>query len=738
MSPSLAPNVPVAPQTASSGALAPPIEPLRDDPLFNIRKIYNRQSGGSNDANNAVPFNVPSAGVESSTTASDALSGYDFEGDDANDNVMKSRRESLSGSVDTYSDDDVDDDDDDDDDNENNVKVSFDMKLTDGVSPRGASPAATFTDSASAGSAAAHVLTKNVVAPTSAASASGSISAAPAPAAAFTSVISASDGVTYRAPDGTEFQTKASWRTYMMNKYYSFTGLVGPSATPAIKSPGEVRGQVFEMNRCRDISLVVMDYCELAAIEQLTSCRVFIGACVTTVSIRQCTDCTFFVCCRQIRLRNSSNCAIYSFASSEMHMEQSEGIRVAPFRGGYPEHSLHLRAASIDLAGKNRWCDVVDHSAGPGGARPRWSAVLDESVWEPAWYPGLICEDVVYKPSTSWPLIKTLPPPPNRPPPRPPSRQPTPPTPHVPLSVSALDAPRDVNTTPPPDSPLADSSTSGDADSSVRTLDHDDASTLPTAEAFGGSRGGVVTASSSLVIDTKSSSSQSHQSESLNNDLVIDVISYSNQSHAPLPLQKDSSSRTSLTANYHRTSTSPVTLPVLSVDVSDSAGLIEFEFRDEPGGSPPAPGGHPTSPAKVKGDNSSPGKSAISPGKSPIPEERLLLSPRSPQSPGIHRFDAVSPTHSDVPLPAAGHSSHHHDPSADASQPSVLEPSLPDAGHSAPHSSSSLQTSLSAPSLSPSTLQVSTRSRTPTYVTIIYFLCLAAFGAIYYAAAGFY
>lgn len=169
-----------------------------------------------------------------------------------------------------------------------------------------------------------------------------------------------------------------------MSTFYTFKNKVN-EPEPLVKNPGEVEGQVFEIGDCENSTLVVMDFCDQVQIDQVKNSRIFIGACSTSIFIRNCSDCIFYTCSRQLRLRDVVNCTLYTFSMAEVHIEDSNNVKFAPFNGGYPDHAKHLAAANLDTS-HNLWYDVFDHSD-PQKTRVNWS-LLEATLYEPQWFPA--------------------------------------------------------------------------------------------------------------------------------------------------------------------------------------------------------------------------------------------------------------------------------------------------------------------------------------------------------------
>jgi hypothetical protein len=195
----------------------------------------------------------------------------------------------------------------------------------------------------------------------------------------------------FKTPDGKEFATRAEWRDYMMLTFYSFKNKVDEPA-PLIKSPGSIDGQMFDIADCKNSTLVVLDQTEQVQIDVLENCRVFLGACTSSIFIRNCKNCVFYTCCRQLRLREVTDSTFYIYSMAEVHIEYSSGLKFAPFNGGYAEQAQHLAAAHLDVK-QNLWYDVYDHND-PGKTHSNWSLV-PESEYEAPWFPAGPCEPAV-------------------------------------------------------------------------------------------------------------------------------------------------------------------------------------------------------------------------------------------------------------------------------------------------------------------------------------------------------
>jgi len=186
----------------------------------------------------------------------------------------------------------------------------------------------------------------------------------------------------FTAPDGKEFESKVELRKYVMDKFYSFKNKENDDQL--IKRPGEINQQVFEISDCKHCTIVILDVTDQTYIDNLSNCRVFIGACSSSIFVRDCKQCVFFTCSRQLRINNVVSSSFYSFTLSEIHMELSSALQFGPFQGGYDMQSQHFEQNGFDV-NDNLWFEVYDHND-PDKLQTNWK-IIEPKSYEPAWFP---------------------------------------------------------------------------------------------------------------------------------------------------------------------------------------------------------------------------------------------------------------------------------------------------------------------------------------------------------------
>lgn len=192
----------------------------------------------------------------------------------------------------------------------------------------------------------------------------------------------------FKTPDGKEFTKKSEWRDYMVETFYSFKNKTN-EPEPLVKAPGDVAGQMFTIENCDGCTMALCDQSEQVHVDNVKNSRVMIGACASSIFIRNCQDSVFYCCSQQLRLRDCVRCKFYVFSVAEVHIELSSKVEFGPFRGGYPEHGDHLKAAKLDTQ-HNLWYDIYDHNDSLK-TKENW-ALIDPAKYESPWFPLGECE----------------------------------------------------------------------------------------------------------------------------------------------------------------------------------------------------------------------------------------------------------------------------------------------------------------------------------------------------------
>lgn len=93
------------------------------------------------------------------------------------------------------------------------------------------------------------------------------------------------------------------------------------------KRPGSILGQPFTIANCSNCTITIPDYCDQVQIDDVTNCRIFIGASSGSIFVRDCKDCTLTIASKQFRSRDCYNCTVYLYCATVPIIETSIGMR---------------------------------------------------------------------------------------------------------------------------------------------------------------------------------------------------------------------------------------------------------------------------------------------------------------------------------------------------------------------------------------------------------------------------
>lgn len=99
----------------------------------------------------------------------------------------------------------------------------------------------------------------------------------------------------YVATDGTVFEDRTLYRKHEMETQYTFRG---KRSTRLVKS--KVNGQPFEISQCEKSDLLVLDFTDQVQIDDVFDSKIFVGASSGSIFVRNCKNCTFSICCKQV------------------------------------------------------------------------------------------------------------------------------------------------------------------------------------------------------------------------------------------------------------------------------------------------------------------------------------------------------------------------------------------------------------------------------------------------------
>ena len=182
----------------------------------------------------------------------------------------------------------------------------------------------------------------------------------------------------FTAPDGTGFHDKHKYRQYMYRAYYSFSKAKDKTL---VKLPGEVDGQQFGMSDLDNCTALLCDFSDAVTVERCHNSKILIAASSGSVFIRNCTNCTITLACKQLRTRDMSDCKVFLYSKTDPVIEATSRLQVATFNAACPDLDKAFAKANLQPH-NNHYRRVFDFHKGSGAyAMPHWSFLPDDA-WE--------------------------------------------------------------------------------------------------------------------------------------------------------------------------------------------------------------------------------------------------------------------------------------------------------------------------------------------------------------------
>ncbi|OTF76741.1 tubulin-specific chaperone C-like protein [Euroglyphus maynei] len=105
----------------------------------------------------------------------------------------------------------------------------------------------------------------------------------------------------------------------------------------------------------------------------LTNCRIYTGPIQTSAYVEKCDECRFEIIAQQIRIHDTKKCDFYLHVKSRIIIENSFGLRFAPYQWSYERLDDDFQRANIDRNVNNYKCiDDFDCVQNPS---PNWSLI---------------------------------------------------------------------------------------------------------------------------------------------------------------------------------------------------------------------------------------------------------------------------------------------------------------------------------------------------------------------------
>ncbi|KAI3462075.1 hypothetical protein Pfo_018738 [Paulownia fortunei] len=142
------------------------------------------------------------------------------------------------------------------------------------------------------------------------------------------------------------------------------------------RSESEGQNGEFTLSDLRDCEVRLKGCLRALFIDKLINCKVYVGVVMGSVLIEGAEECVFVLAAHQIRIHNAKNCDFYLRVRSRPIIEDSSGVRFAPYCLSYQGIEKDLTEANLGEETGN-WANVDDFRWLRAVQSPNWSFLLE-------------------------------------------------------------------------------------------------------------------------------------------------------------------------------------------------------------------------------------------------------------------------------------------------------------------------------------------------------------------------
>lgn len=139
----------------------------------------------------------------------------------------------------------------------------------------------------------------------------------------------------------------------------------------------DVRNGEFTLSNLRDCEVRLKGCLRALFVDKVVNCKVYVGAVMGSVLIEGAEGCVFVLAAHQIRIHNAKNCDFYLRVRSRPIIEDSNGVRFAPYRLSYQGMEKDLAEANLGEETGN-WANVDDFRWLRAVQSPNWSVLPED------------------------------------------------------------------------------------------------------------------------------------------------------------------------------------------------------------------------------------------------------------------------------------------------------------------------------------------------------------------------
>ncbi|XP_067946246.1 tubulin-specific chaperone C-like [Watersipora subatra] len=111
----------------------------------------------------------------------------------------------------------------------------------------------------------------------------------------------------------------------------------------------------------------------------LTDSTIVAGPCGRSIFIENCSNCVLVLACQQLRIHEAVNCSFFIHVTSRAIIEDSKGLKFAPYKLSYDGLEEHYRESGLNRQ-INNWYDVDDFNwLVTDKQSPNWTVIPEDA-----------------------------------------------------------------------------------------------------------------------------------------------------------------------------------------------------------------------------------------------------------------------------------------------------------------------------------------------------------------------
>lgn len=155
----------------------------------------------------------------------------------------------------------------------------------------------------------------------------------------------------------------------------------GEQGKTLVKERGTASTGDFALANLQDCTVSLLNDMSALWVSGLTNCKVLASPVAGAIFLDHCTNCTFIIASRQIRIHNSHDCSYYLHTASHPIIEHCKGMRFAPYNLSQQDTGDRFQEAQLNQQ-DNHWQEIDDFDWLRAQQSPNWSIIPVEERLE--------------------------------------------------------------------------------------------------------------------------------------------------------------------------------------------------------------------------------------------------------------------------------------------------------------------------------------------------------------------